>query len=86
MRLEQDLENPALPLIFEQTVEQPAPAPETSQPTIVSISDEKTERFTWPADTGVQIVRATCAWIQYGTLGFAAICILIGALEGVLGR
>jgi hypothetical protein len=77
--LEQDLESPAL--LFAPAAEPPAPAPQTS----VSISNEQTG-FTWPADTGIQIIRATCAWIQYGTVGFAAFCILIGALEGILGR
>jgi hypothetical protein len=74
--LEQDL------LIFEPA----PPAHETSLPTTVSNSDENSEGFDWPANTGIQIIRATCAWIQYGTVGFAAFCIVIGALEGLLGR
>jgi hypothetical protein len=82
--LEQDLESPAL--FFEPAAQTPAPAPQPSDPAIVSISNEQTGGFTWPADTGIQIIRATCAWIQYGTVGFAAFCILIGALEGILGR
>jgi hypothetical protein len=37
-------------------------------------------------DTGTQIIRATRSWIQYGTVGFAVICIIIGAVKGLLGR
>ena len=40
----------------------------------------------WLDDTGIQILRATRSWIQYGTVGFAVMCILIGALEGLFGR
>jgi hypothetical protein len=34
----------------------------------------------------VEIARATRTWIQYGTLAFAVICILIGAVEALFGR
>ena len=40
----------------------------------------------WTEDTGIQIVRATRSWIQYGTVGFAVFCIVIGALEALFGR
>ena len=40
----------------------------------------------WPNDTGIQILRATRSWIQYGTVGFAVFCILIGAVEALFGR
>jgi hypothetical protein len=40
----------------------------------------------WLEDTGTEIIRATRSWIQYGTLGFAVICIVIGALEALFGR
>jgi hypothetical protein len=40
----------------------------------------------WLDETGIQILRATRSWIQYGTVGFAVICILIGAVEGLFGR
>jgi len=36
--------------------------------------------------TGILIIRATRSWIQYGTVGFAVMCIIIGALEGLFGR
>jgi hypothetical protein len=40
----------------------------------------------WLDVTGIPILRATRTWIQYGTVGFAVICILVGAIEGLLGR
>jgi len=41
---------------------------------------------TWLDDTGIEIVRATRSWIQYGTVGFAVVCIIIGAVEALFGR
>jgi hypothetical protein len=49
-----------------------------------SVSAQKASR--WLDDMGIPILRATRSWIQYGTVGFAVMCILIGALEGLLGR
>jgi hypothetical protein len=40
----------------------------------------------WLDETGIPIIRATRTWVQYGTLGFAVFCILIGAVEGLFGR
>jgi hypothetical protein len=40
----------------------------------------------WLDDTGLEIVRATRSWIQYGAVGFAIACIVIGAVEALLGR
>lgn len=40
----------------------------------------------WWDETGVQVVRATRSWIQYGTVAFAVICIVIGAVEALFGR
>jgi hypothetical protein len=40
----------------------------------------------WLEETGVEIIRATRSWIQYGTVGFAVICIVIGAVEALFGR
>jgi hypothetical protein len=39
----------------------------------------------WDA-SAKEIVRATRSWIQYGTVAFAVICIVIGAVEALLGR
>lgn len=33
-----------------------------------------------------EIVRATHWWVLYGSGGFAVLCILIGAVEGLFGR
>jgi hypothetical protein len=47
----------------------------------------RTERASyWLDETGIPILRATRSWVQYGTLGFAVMCILIGAVEGLFGR
>jgi hypothetical protein len=40
----------------------------------------------WLEEAGVEIIRATRSWIQYGTVGFAVICIVIGAVEALFGR
>ena len=40
----------------------------------------------WWAGSGIEIARATRSWIQYGTVAFAVVCIVIGAVEGLFGR
>lgn len=40
----------------------------------------------WLEDTGIEIVRATRSWIQYGAVGFAVLCIIIGAMEALFGH
>jgi len=35
---------------------------------------------------GLEIIRATRTWIQYGVVGFALLCIVIGAVEALFGR
>jgi hypothetical protein len=40
----------------------------------------------WWHGSGIEIARATRSWIQYGTVAFAVICIIIGAVEGLVGR
>ena len=32
------------------------------------------------------LLSATQGWIQYGTLGFAILCIIVGAVEALFGR
>jgi len=39
-----------------------------------------------PFDVWRELMRATQGWIQYGTLGFAIFCIIIGAVEALFGR
>jgi hypothetical protein len=78
-RLEQELENPPLSPVLE-------PVEETADPaTPLAVATKPTD-FIWSDDTGLQIVRATRSWIQYGTVGFAVFCIIIGAVEALLGR
>jgi hypothetical protein len=76
---------------LQQPSEQPALLPDEpeSGPTEQQQSNEQVpaERTAyWLDETGIQILRATRSWIQYGTVGFAVICILIGAVEGLFGR
>jgi hypothetical protein len=33
-----------------------------------------------------QIIHATRSWIQYGTVGFSVLCIVVGAVEALFGR
>ncbi len=40
----------------------------------------------WWDGAGLEIVRTTRSWIQYGTVAFAVICIVIGAVEALFGR
>jgi hypothetical protein len=71
---------------LQQPSEQPALLPDNpkSGPTE---QQQSNEQVSYGLDeTGIQILRATRSWIQYGTVGFAVICILIGAVEGLFGR
>jgi len=77
--LEPDLRNPASTPVFE-TVGQ------TASEGLEREADEKIGRVAWLDDTGIQIVRATRSWVQYGTLGFAVVCIIIGAVEALFGK
>jgi hypothetical protein len=63
---------------------QPPPAPTGQQQSNEHVRAERTSY--WLDGTGIPILRATRTWIQYGTVGFAVMCILIGAVEGVFGR
>ncbi|MGD0436704.1 MAG: hypothetical protein ABSB86_09570 [Bryobacteraceae bacterium] len=33
-----------------------------------------------------ELLHATQGWIQYGTLGFAILCIIVAAVEALFGR
>jgi hypothetical protein len=33
-----------------------------------------------------ELLRATQGWIQWGTFGFAVLCIVVGAVESLFGR
>jgi len=52
----------------------------------VNVPQQSASIFAWPEDAGIQIIRATRSWIQYGTVGFAVMCIVIGAVEALLGH
>jgi hypothetical protein len=97
--LEQHSDNPTPWLVFEPVWEPVCtPAEQTATPAEVLDSAEQlplneevsaaqeTSASAWPDDTGIQIIRATRSWIQYGTVGFAVFCIIVGALEGLFGR
>ena len=34
----------------------------------------------------IEVIRLTRTWVQYGTFGFAVLCIVIGAVEALFGR
>jgi hypothetical protein len=86
MRLEQPTHNtaaPAEPPTLSEAVE-PQPPPTEQPQSEEQVSAQRPAL--WLDDTGIAIVRATRSWVQYGTVGFAVICILIGAVEGLFGR
>jgi len=89
--LEQPDDNPGPGLVIEPAVAATAPAADdatehapVSDETIKK--DQRSPAPVWTEETGIEIIRATRSWIQYGTFGFAVICIVIGALEGLFGR
>ncbi len=43
------------------------------------------DEFNW-GNQWIDVIRATRGWIQYGMVGFAIFCILIGALEALFER
>jgi hypothetical protein len=68
----------------------PSPTPQPGKQLAVSLAgaiavalEDCSDAFqdTWP-----EILHATRAWIQYGTVGFAVLCIVVGAVEAVFGR
>jgi hypothetical protein len=67
------------PAVTIDSTEQPSTPQAVALPSDISV-------VAWLDDAGIQIIRATRSWIQYGTVGFAVICIVIGAVEGLIGR
>jgi hypothetical protein len=53
--------------------------PETAEPPVPAEIDV-------PFHLWSELSRATQNWIQWGTLGFAIFCIVIGAVEALFGR
>jgi hypothetical protein len=66
----------------------PLPEPKTASAEQQSVQAPATSLIDalWLEEAGVEIIRATRSWIQYGTVGFAVICIVIGAVEALFGR
>jgi hypothetical protein len=53
-----------------------------SAPVALPITDDA-----YPMERALRdVVRATQSWVQMGTLGFAILCILIGAVEALFGK
>jgi hypothetical protein len=61
------------------------PADQTEVNEQVSIAEINFAQLWWD-ETGMEIVRTTGSCVQYGTLAFAVICIVIGAVEALAGR
>lgn len=76
-----------LPALVEETATavQVDPPEQTQVNEQVSIPEITPARVWWD-ETGVELVRATRSWIQYGSLAFAVICIVIGAVEALFSR
>jgi hypothetical protein len=77
----------ALPAIVEETATA-APVDPAEQAQVneqVSVPAIGPGRVWW-GEASVEVVHATRSWIQYGTLAFAVICIVIGAVEALFGR
>jgi hypothetical protein len=51
----------------------------------IDVHQESSQPEWWEV-SGIEIARATRSWIQYGTVAFAVLCIVIGAVEALLGR
>jgi hypothetical protein len=86
---------------FREPALDPVPEPEPAATSTAVAAADSNEQLTlneelgisqgipvraWLDDTGLQIIRATRTWIQYGTVGFAVFCIVIGAVEGLFRR
>jgi hypothetical protein len=64
----------------------PEPQTESAEQQFVQAPATSLIDALWLEEAGVEIIRATRSWIQYGTVGFAVICIVIGAVEALFGR
>jgi hypothetical protein len=70
-----------------------AQAPAVPEPAIAAKAEPNVERLDAapPAEPSVQVeyvgvIHLTRTWVQYGILGFAVLCIVIGAVEALFGR
>jgi hypothetical protein len=72
----------------------PPPIEERAKPDLLEqpeINEEVSVLQSSPAPSrwdgaGREIISATRSWIQYGTVAFAVLCIVIGAVEALFGR
>jgi hypothetical protein len=84
--LEQQLDNSASALF--ETADECAHDPAGNlrgRSAFPAVTDEISS-LAWLDEAGIEIVRATRTWIQYGAVGFAVLCIVIGAVEALFGR
>ena len=42
--------------------------------------------YRWPMQDVLQVLRLTRHWIHYGILTHVSLCVLVGAVRGLLGR
>jgi len=63
-------------------------SPEPGEITELSVPPPaQPQEDTYAVDRALRdIIRTTQSWVQLGTLGFAILCILIGAVEALFGR
>jgi hypothetical protein len=62
-------------------IKSPSEAPVEAAPPEVVVTPEPP-----PYDICRELLRATHGWLQLGTLGFAILCIIVGAVEALFGR
>lgn len=70
---------PAAQIVEETSAAAPALALTAPEPAEKALRNE-------PNRLALDIAHATRTWIQYGIVGFAVMCIVIGAIKGVLAR
>lgn len=85
--MESETENPSAELVPAGELVQESPA--TAPSVLIAAGDPVEEAsfalWNWPEGFALDIAHATRTWIQYGMLGFAVVCIVIGAVKGILG-
>ena len=65
------------------SVELLCPPPPASEEPVEEAAQEFEK--TWVEDA-VNVLRATRGWIQYGVVGFAILCVVVGAVEALFDR
>ena len=62
------------------------PAPDIAEIALAGETPEEPRLLSAAWQEVLAVSRATRSWVQYGALGFAVLCILIGAVEALLGK